>query len=61
MISKSMIDIVFYGLVFVGYLAIIDCHVRNKFHIVRCYIFIATIYLMFAAAKLYAFVNGGAN
>jgi hypothetical protein len=61
MISKSIIDIVFYVLMFVGYLAIIDCHLRNKCHIVRCYVFIATSYLIFAAAKLYVFADGWAS
>ena len=61
MISKSMIDIVFYSLIFFGYLAIIDCHVRHKCHIVRCYVFIATSYLMLVATKLYVIAHGGMN
>ena len=61
MTSKDTLDLIVYGLLFVGYVAIIDCHVRNKCHIVACYIFIALNYLALAAFKAYDLAYGVVN
>lgn len=61
MTSKNVLDLIIYGLLFVGYIAIIDCHVRNKRYIVACYVFIALNYLSLAAVKAYEIAYSGVN